>query len=78
MHTPRGSALLAAESASCWLPFRGKELLLSFRVVGAEGGMNIGARHSALTAVREHELAAVGQQVHLPRERNIAVVLGWF
>jgi hypothetical protein len=38
--------------------------------------MNIGARHSALTAFREHELAAVGQRVHLPRERNIAVVLG--
>ena len=37
-----------------------EQLFFSFGVEAAERGMNVGARHGALTAVGEHELAALG------------------
>jgi len=51
-----------------------KQLLFPLGVVGAEGWMNIGARHGALTAVREPELAAFGQRVGIYFSFDIIVV----
>ena len=42
-----------------------KQLVFSFGVEATERGVNIGARHGALAAVRESELAAVGQLVRI-------------
>src|SRR4029077_6088285 len=51
-----------------------EQLLFAFGVVVAEGGMNVGAGHSALASVGEHELAALGKRFGFRREVESVVV----